>query len=210
MRRLLLLAALCMMALAVFAPAALAQRSNAETQRIENPRNCDEFGGSQAAAQDFLENVTPQDEFNLDADDDGIACEELGGGSTASPTASASASPTAEDVDCETGFISAAGNPSQFGAQQFFDFNATPAQQAALDADGDGFACDDLETGVDNLGETDADRASASASAPATSSASASALPDTGGAVSPAALSLVAALLLVGGGIMSASIARRK
>lgn len=35
-------------------------------------------------------------------------------------------------------------------------------------------------------------------------------LPDTGGVVSPAALSVVAALLLVGGGIMSASIARRK
>jgi hypothetical protein len=48
------------------------------------------------------------------------------------------------------------------------------------------------------------------ATATATASASASALPDTGGVVSPTALSLVAALLLVGGGIMSASIIRRR
>ncbi len=56
-------------------------------------------------------------------------------------------------VSCD-GFVSAAGNPSQLGAQQFYD-SATPEQRAALDADGDGFACDDLETGVDELGSTD-------------------------------------------------------
>ncbi len=99
-RRTLLLAALAMAALLVFAPAALAQRSNAETPRIENPRNCDEFGGSQARAQQFLENVTPQDEFNLDADNDGIACEELGGGSTATASASASASASVSADPC--------------------------------------------------------------------------------------------------------------
>lgn len=52
-------------------------RSNAETPLIESPRNCDEFYGSQASAQEFLEDVTPDDEFNLDADNDGIACEGL-------------------------------------------------------------------------------------------------------------------------------------
>jgi hypothetical protein len=64
----------------------------------------------------------------------------------------------AGEVACEN-FVSAAGNPSQLLAQQFYDFNATAEEQAALDADGDGFACDDLETGVDALGETDEDRA---------------------------------------------------
>lgn len=52
-------------------------RSNAETPLIERPRNCDEFYGSQASAQEFFENVTPDDEFNLDPDNDGIACEGL-------------------------------------------------------------------------------------------------------------------------------------
>jgi len=51
---------------------------------------------------------------------------------------------------------------------------------------------------------------SATPTATATASASASPLPDTGGAISPAAISLVAALLLVGGGIASASILRRR
>ena len=64
-------------------------QSNAETPIIENPRNCDEFGGSQAAAQQFLENVTPGDEFNLDADDDGIACEGLLSGGAEAPTTTA-------------------------------------------------------------------------------------------------------------------------
>ena len=52
-------------------------RSNAETPIIERPRNCDEFYGSQASAQEFFEDVTPDDQFNLDADNDGVACEGL-------------------------------------------------------------------------------------------------------------------------------------
>ncbi len=47
------------------------------------------------------------------------------------------------------------------------------------------------------------------ASPTATASPTASPLPETGGAVSPAAIAVVAALLLVGSGIISASIIRR-
>ena len=49
-------------------------------------------------------------------------------------------------------FISAAGSPSQYQAQQYFDFTATPEEQAILDTDGDGFACDGWSTGADTLG----------------------------------------------------------
>jgi hypothetical protein len=49
-------------------------------------------------------------------------------------------------------FISLAGSPSQYQAQQYFDFTATPEEQAILDTDGDGFACDGWSTGVDTLG----------------------------------------------------------
>ena len=52
-------------------------RSSAETPLIESPRNCDEFYGSQASAQEFFENVTPDDRFSLDPDNDGVACEGL-------------------------------------------------------------------------------------------------------------------------------------
>ncbi len=106
----------------------------------------------------------------------------------------------AQAVSCEQ-FVSAAGNPSQFGAQQFYDFNATPEQQATLDVDSDGFACDDLETGVDNLGETDDDRAAAEASTATAAPASTTTvvLPDTGGA---SLLVLGAGIALTGGGLL--------
>ncbi len=57
------------------------------------------------------------------------------------------------DIECAD-FVSAAGRPSQYQAQQFFDFQATPEQKAKLDEDEDGFACDDLGTGQDTLGVT--------------------------------------------------------
>ena len=50
----------------------------------------------------------------------------------------------------------------------------------------------------------------ATATPTATVSASASPLPDTGGVAPPAALAAVATLLLVGSGIISASIIRRR
>lgn len=112
--------------------------------------NCPDFDTQPQAQAYFEANNPQQDPDGLDRDNDGLACEDsLPEGETGNGN---------DAVSCDQ-FISAAGNPSQFQAQQFYDFEATPAQQAALDADGDGFACDDLETGVDNLGETDADRA---------------------------------------------------
>lgn len=46
-----------------------------------------------------------------------------------------------QEVDC-SGFTTMSGEPSQWQAQQFYDFVATPEQRAILDPDGDGFACD--------------------------------------------------------------------
>lgn len=114
-------------------------------------------------------------------------------------------------ISCDD-FVSAAGNPSQFQAQQFYDFQATAAQQAAIDADGDGFACDSLETSVDDLGETDADRTAMqqpatpdneqpSANQYADDSGEMTSLPDTGG-FSPGGLAAGAGALLIAGGLL--------
>lgn len=54
-------------------------------------------------------------------------------------------------ISCD-GFVSYAGYRSQWGAQQYYDFNATPEERAILDTDGDGFACDGWSSGVDALG----------------------------------------------------------
>ena len=63
MKRLLYLSTVCMIAMLVLAPVAMAQ----------NTLNCDDFG-SQADAQANLR-ANPGDLNNLDADDDGVACE---------------------------------------------------------------------------------------------------------------------------------------
>jgi hypothetical protein len=81
--RLLLLGTLSMVGVLIFAPAALAQDPGTY--------NCDDFA-TQAEAQQFL---LPGDPYILDADNDGVACEELLSGSTATSTATATASPTA-------------------------------------------------------------------------------------------------------------------
>ncbi len=76
MRRLLLLAALCALAILAVAPAAMAQTvsPSASPAAVEGvPQDCDNFP-TQAAAQDFLES-DPSDPAGLDADDDGVACE---------------------------------------------------------------------------------------------------------------------------------------
>jgi excalibur calcium-binding domain-containing protein len=72
-----------MVGVLIFAPAALAQDPGTY--------NCDDFS-TQAEAQQFL---LPGDPYILDADNDGVACEELLSGSTATSTATATASPTA-------------------------------------------------------------------------------------------------------------------
>lgn len=213
LRRLLLLAALSMMVMLVLAPAAMGQTRG--PSGADGTYNCEDFD-DQGQAQEFSLG-DPGDTNGLDEDGDGQVCESLptampGGedgpifvpGEGESMTQYEAPTDTGtQAVSCEQ-FISAAGNPSQFQAQQFYDFLATPEQQAALDADGDGFACDDLETGVDNLGVTDADRG-ANIETPATSTATSTALPATGGI----SLILPAAVLLLGSGILGIAIVRR-
>ena len=87
MRRFSFIAALAMLVSLVFAPAALAQ---------DDDLNCDDF----ATAADATAAMRPGDPDNLDANDNGIACEDSlpAGGtdtSTTSPTASQTATPTA-------------------------------------------------------------------------------------------------------------------
>ncbi len=168
MRRLLLLTALCIAAVAVFAPAAMAQ----------DEFDCEDFATQEDAQAEY--DADTSDPSGLDgpigessSGEPGVACEELpsGGGSTATPTAE------------ETMMMDDSASPE---ATMMMDDSASPAS-------------DEESATPTAIAESDDE-----------GSASASPLPDTGGAVSPAALSVVAALLLVGGGIMSVTISRRR
>jgi micrococcal nuclease len=91
-----------------------------------------------------------------------------------SATASASAEATAsQSAGAQTGtascgdFRTMSGEPSQWQAQQYYDFAATPEEKAILDPDGDGFACEDLEPGA---GGTDTEGGSSASPNPDDSS----------------------------------------
>jgi len=71
-----------------------------------------------------------------------------------SASASQSADANAQAASCGD-FRTMSGEPSQWQAQQYYDFVATPEEKAILDPDGDGFACEDLEPGMDDPGGTD-------------------------------------------------------
>jgi len=80
MKRLLYLAALCVAAVLVLAPAALAQSGDLD---------CSHFA-TQEAPQAILDaHPTGLDIYELDADGDGIACESVGGGTLEDGTAAA-------------------------------------------------------------------------------------------------------------------------
>lgn len=179
----------------------------------------------------------PSDPDGLDDDGDGIACDaNAGDGSTAGPAAGSGggsspgpgASPGADDLDC-------ADFATQAEAQAEFD--ADPSDPNGLDADADGIACeepadgDDEDTGAsqdqyggnsatgqqydEDSAETQYNGESAAATAApdqesASATASAAALPDTGGIASPSVVGVLPAILLVGGGILSAAIVRRR
>lgn len=155
LRRLLLLAALCMVAALAFVAPAVAQSPDEPC-----PADLDQFPPGTVCGEGG-----------------GYVTSDASASSSASATASASADPCPDpDFPRET--------PDGCQASDLPDVefgSATPTATATAEADDDGSA-----------------------------SASASALPDTGGVASPAALSLMAALLLVGGGIVSASIIRRR
>ncbi len=129
MRRLLYLAALSLVATLLFVPAAMAQTDY----------DCADFT-TQAEAQQFL---LAGDPYGLDADNDGMACDNLamggtGGGMTQQPTTPTQyvqpTTPTQGDLDC-------ADFASQAEAQA--TFNADPSDPNGLDADGDGIACEE-------------------------------------------------------------------
>src|SRR5215211_5792029 len=141
MRRILLLTSLSLLATLVLAPAAVAQ----------DLYDCADFA-TQAEAQGFL---LAGDPYGLDADNDGIACEELPGGSAMTATSTATATATA---------------------------TASPTATAT---------------------------ASPTATATASPTASATALAGTGGPISVSGLSLIAAVLLLGSGVVSLALLRR-
>ncbi len=170
--------------------------SPAIAQPGEDVYNCSDFDNQDQAQ--LVYNFDFTDPNGLDADDDGQACEdELPSGETGEmrvePTETA-------PVSCD-GFISVAGNFSQFSAQQFFDFNATPEEQAILDPDGNGFACDDgtIESGVDPAEAPVVETVETPAPAAPAASETMTALPDTGGA---SLMALGAGALLVAGGLL--------
>lgn len=207
LRRLLLLTALCMAATLVLAPAALAQTGDLD---------CAPGGFAyQEEAQAVLE-ADPTDPNGLDDNGDGVACENL---------------PDRESPSFRTGelacidFVTFA---SRADAQAVLD--ADPADPNGLDADGDGAACESttdaggftefedstgfIDDGASAGAEADDDTSATATSddeesATATASAEAEDLPDTSGAVSPASLTALAALLLVGSGLLAVRVVRR-
>jgi hypothetical protein len=56
------------------------------------------------------------------------------------PVVAAAEEQYAPEARCSD-FVTMNGEPSQWQAQQFYDGVATPEERAALDPDGDGFAC---------------------------------------------------------------------
>lgn len=204
MRRLLLLAAMVGMAMLLASPA-VAQSG------ADGSFNCPDFG-SEAEAQAYYDSqggLAGGDPDGLDADSDGLACEDSGlpsGGTV--PNAETPEVENPAPATCE-GFTTSFGEQSQFQAQQYFDFIATPEERAILDPDGNGFACDGgtIEFGVDPAEATapvSAPVASTDTETPA--STTTSVLPDTGG---PSMLLPIGALL-VGAGVLTFAVIRRR
>lgn len=126
MKRLLLLLAALAMALFVASPVAFAQED----------LNCENFV-SQPEAQATLD-ADPSDPNNLDADDDGVACENFDYGNVEEPPPSPQ--PTQpEDLDC-------ADFASQAEAQAVYLQDTSDPN--GLDADGDGLACEAASNGL--------------------------------------------------------------
>lgn len=192
MRKLLTMAALCLIGALAFAPMAVAQSSSASADPCPDP--------------DFPR-YTP----------DGCQASDLpdvGSSVSSSATASAGTSATATAVEgvpqnCDD-------FASQEAAQEFLDLD--PSDPEGLDSDDDGIACEELASGEETMmeesmmmeEETSTTTATAesdedTATATATASASVEDLPETGGA---SVLALGMGALLVAGGLLSFRIAR--
>lgn len=207
-------AMLAMLALALYAPAALSQVRG--PSGADGSFNCADFD-TQEQAQAFFDaqgGLAGGDPDGLDADGDGIPCESLPSGEAEDGTMMPPGNGAGEEptVSCND-FTTIFGEPSQFQAQQFFDTVATPEEQAILDPEGNGFACDG---GQIVFGEDPAEApapAEDDAAAPvdeapvaeAPVADDAAALPETGGP----ALLLPLAGLMVAAGLGLAFIRRR-
>ncbi len=182
MRRLALMAVLCLAAMLVYATVAGAQED----------RDCDDFSSTEQATAA----LRPGDPELLDADDDGIACEDNGSDSGGGAATSSGLSPS-RDRDCD-----------DFSSTERATAALRPGDPERLDADDDGIACEDDASGAaatpasptasPSPSPTPSPSATATSSPTASASASAAPLPDTGGIapVLPAA-----ALLILGCGI---------
>ena len=189
MRKLLLLSALCALAMLVASPA-LAQ----------DELNCDDFA-TQAAAQAELESDM-SDPNGLDGDDDGLACEDSG--LPAGGSGGGSGSGGQGDLDC-----------ADFATQQEAqaEYDSDPSDPNGLDADDDGVACEE-DDGASNMQYVPDDGTGGAGNAQydqytddvVDNTVPTAPLPDTGGA----SLVLPAGALLVVGGLVSLGILRRR
>ncbi len=106
--------------------------------------DCADFS-SQAEAQAELES-DPSDPNGLDADNDGIACEDLAGDGDDGGSGGGPGSGGTGDLDC-------ADFDSQAEAQA--EYESDPSDPNGLDADDDGIACEDLAGDGDDGGSDD-------------------------------------------------------
>lgn len=193
MKRFMLLAAMSALTMLVLTPAAFGQSRG--PSGADGSYNCPDFD-TQEQAQAFFDSAGAGDPNGLDADSDGQACEDsLPSGGTGGEMTE---TPAPEQVSCS-------GFASQFGAQQFYDFNATPEQQAMLDADSDGFACEEGDQGTATT-QYEPPVAPATEAPAVTAPAAATPLPETGG---PALLLPLSAGLLLAGGLAMGLLRRR-
>lgn len=103
MRKLSLLSLMSMLLMLMLSPAAVAQ----------DDLNCDDFA-TQAEAQATLD-ADPSDPNNLDADDDGIACEDTFGGGTAIPPGPDRCEGITDPVEFEECVAQGGPTPGQYG-----------------------------------------------------------------------------------------------
>ncbi len=179
MKRLLLLAALCMALALVFAQVAVAQSRG--PSGADGTYNCEDFD-DQGQAQEFSLG-DPGDTNGLDEDGDGTVCESL---------------PTIMDDGTPDG--SAVPGAGESSASPDASASAEPCNGGPTRVTPDGIQCSDLPDVIPSA-TAEADDGSSSATA------SASALPETGG-ISPA-LALAPLALLLGSGLLALRVMRR-
>lgn len=203
MKKLFLLTTAAILAMLVLASGAMAQEGPACPARQVNVLQAD---GTFICVPESIEDQTPEqieavvNDPRSNAETPIVENQGVPNPGDLTP-AQAEAAGIEQQVSCE-GFISFAGNPSQFSAQQFYDFNATPTEQAILDPDGDGIACEGLVSGEAESAPAPAPTSTGTEAMP---SESMTVMPDTGGP----SLLLPVAVLLVGSGVLGFALLKR-